>query len=134
MKKYVADTVALLAYVVDKLPKGANTVFKEVEANEALLIIPDICIGEFIYTILKQRDVFSIAPPIESIDLLLDVIEQSENVKHSSLTIKSWRMMTTIGIPELHDRIVVATYLQEKAEAIITDDEEIKKVARTIWD
>ena len=134
MKKYVADTVALLAYVVDKLPKGANTVFKEVEANEALLIIPDICIGEFIYTILKQRDVFSIAPPIESIDLLLDVIEQSENVKHSSLTIKSWRTMTTIGIPELHDRIVVATYLQEKAEAIITDDEEIKKVARTIWD
>ena len=95
LKKYVADTVALLAYVVDNLPKSADEAFREVESNKAILIIPDICIGEFIYTILKQRSVFDIAPPLESIDILLDIIEQSESVKHSSLTTESWRMMIT---------------------------------------
>jgi len=134
LKRYVADTVALLAYMVDNLPKKADRVFEEVENNRAELIIPSICVGEFIYTMLKQRNIFSRAPPIDAIDLLLDIIEQSENIKYSTLTLESWRTIPTIDVPGLHDRIIVATYLQERAEAIITNDNEIRKVAKTIWD
>ena len=73
-------------------------------------------------------------PPIETIELLLDIIEQSESIKYSPLTLTSWKIVSTINIPELHDRIVVATYLQENAEAILTNDPEIAKTAKIIWD
>jgi predicted nucleic acid-binding protein len=38
-------------------------------------------------------------------------------------------------IPELHDRIIVATCLQESVEALITNDPEIIKSneIKTIW-
>ena len=134
MKRYVIDTVALLAYMVDKLPKRADKVFRDAEVNKVQLIIPSICIGEFIYIILKQRNIFNKTPPVDSIDMLFDMMEQSENIKYSVLALESWKAIPTIDIPELHDRIIVATYLQEKAEAIITNDLEIGRVAKTIWD
>jgi len=58
MKKYVTDTIALLAYTTNTLPTKADNIFKKAEQNKALLIVPSICIGEFIYTILKQKPVF----------------------------------------------------------------------------
>jgi len=134
MKKYVTDTIALLAYTTNTLPTKADNIFKKAEQNKALLIIPSICIGEFIYTILKQKPIFEKIPPIETIELLLDIIEHSENLKYTPLTLTSWKTVPTINIPELHDRIIVATYIQENAEAIITNDPEITKTAKTIWD
>ena len=134
MKKYVTDTIALLAYTTNTLPTKADNIFKKAEQNKALLIIPSICIGEFIYTILKQKPIFEKIPPIETIELLLDIIEHSENLKYTPLTLTSWKAVPTINIPELHDRIIVATYIQENAEAIITNDPEITKTAKTIWD
>ncbi|MHA1582821.1 MAG: type II toxin-antitoxin system VapC family toxin [Candidatus Baldrarchaeia archaeon] len=134
MKKYVTDTIALLAYITDALPTKADNIFKKAEENKALLVVPSICIGEFIYTILKQKPVFKKIPSLETIELLLDIIEHSESIKYSSLTLTSWKIVPTINIPELHDRIVVATYLQENAEAILTNDPEIAKTAETIWD
>ena len=133
MRKFVADTVALLAYFVDALPKAADNIFRDAENGNCILLIPDICIGEFIYVVLKQKHVFSESLGLESIDMLLDMIESTDNVICASLTLKSWRSVPTINIPELHDRIVVAVYFQEGAEAIITDDPEIASVARTIW-
>jgi len=134
MKKYVTDTIALLAYTTNTLPTKVDNIFKKAEQNKALLIVPSICIGEFIYTILKQKPVFEKIPPVETIELLLDIIEQSESIKYSPLTLTSWKIVSTINIPELHDRIVVATYLQENAEAILTNDPEIAKTAKIIWD
>ena len=87
------------------------------------------------YTLYLNKNPFSKKyHPIETIELLLDIIEHSENLKYTPLTLTSWKTVPTINIPELHDRIIVATYIQENAEAIITNDPEITKTAKTIWD
>ncbi|MHA1722609.1 MAG: hypothetical protein ACTSXW_05965 [Candidatus Baldrarchaeia archaeon] len=72
--------------------------------------------------------------PLETIELLLDIIEHSESIKYSPLTLTSWKIVPTTNTAELHDRIVVATHFQENAEAILTNDPEIVKKAKIIWD
>lgn len=133
MKKYIVDTIALLGYFANALPENADNIFKEAENGSVTLMIPDICIGEFIYTILKQKIVFGNLLQIEFIDYLFDVIEFVDNVQYVSLKLNSWKKFLEIEIPELHDRMIVAMYLQENANAIITNDPKIKEIANTVW-
>jgi hypothetical protein len=65
----------------------------------------------------------------------LEVLETSRTVRLTDLTVSGWELITTIDLPELHDRIVVATYLTSNSAAILTDDEEIQNLpnAKTVW-
>jgi len=65
----------------------------------------------------------------------LDVLETSRTVRLVDLDVRGWRLITTINLAELHDRIVVSTYLASRSRAILTDNEEIRNLAKvkTVW-
>mgnify|MGYP000477530974 FL=1 len=135
MKRYTADTIALLGYLADSLPKSVDTVFREAERGEAEIIIPSICIGEVIYTILKGREMFGVKIPRSKIELFIDLLKESRGIRVVDLELDSWKILLEIDLPELHDRMIVVTHIQEETEAIITNDEEISKLKgiKTVW-
>lgn len=47
------DTVALLAYFVNKHSQKSDRIFEDVENSKIIILIPSIVIGETMYTILK---------------------------------------------------------------------------------
>lgn len=132
---YTADTMALLCYLADRLPRRADEVFKKAEDEEAILVVPSIVLGEAIFTLLKGREIFGVKAPLEKLTTFLDVLETSMTVRLADLTVRGWHLITTINLPELHDRIVVSTHLTLGSRAILTDDQEIQRLhgIRTIW-
>lgn len=132
---YTVDTIAILAYLADKMPPKVDAIFSRAEAEKATLIAPSIIIGEAIYTLLKGREVFGVSVPSEKLILFLDTLEISKSIVLADLDVKGWRMVINIKLPELHDRMVVATYAMHKSKAILTNDEEIAalKGVKAIW-
>jgi len=132
---YTTDTMALLCYLADRLPRRADEIFKKAEDEEAILVVPSIVLGEAIFTLLKGREIFGVKVPLEKLTTFLDILETSMTVRLVDLTVGGWRLITTINLPELHDRIVVSTHLTSGSRAILTDDEEIHRLhgIKTIW-
>jgi predicted nucleic acid-binding protein len=132
---FTVDTIALLCYLADKLPSSTDKIFKRAEDEEAILVVPSIILGEAIFTLLKGRAVFGVKIPLEKLTTLMEVLETSRTVRLTDLTVSGWKLITTIDLPELHDRIVVSTYLTSNSAAILTDDEEIQNLpnVKTIW-
>ena len=129
------DTVALLAYLVNKHSEKAEKIFEEVENAKITLLIPSIVIGEMIYTILKGREIFGNQIEKNKIEFILETLYQNPSFKITGLTYEGWTKFMGLTIPELHDRMIVATCLQEEVRKIITKDEEIIKsgLLDTIW-
>lgn len=132
---YTVDAVALLCYLADRLPRRVDEIFKRAEDEEALLVVPSIALGETIFTLLKGKEIFGTRIPLEKLTTFLEVLETSRTVRLVDLTVKGWRLVTTINLPELHDRMIVSTYLISNSRAILTDDQEIHSLAKvkTIW-
>ncbi|MBN1800837.1 MAG: hypothetical protein JW891_04980 [Candidatus Lokiarchaeota archaeon] len=51
MKSYVVDAVAFLAFLTDKLPKGADNILKDAEKKQIKLLLPSIALGETLYNL-----------------------------------------------------------------------------------
>ena len=132
---YTVDAIALLCYLADKLPRKVDQIFKRAEDEEAIIVVPSIILGEAIFTLLKGRAVFGVKIPPEKLTTLLEVLETSRTVRLTGLTVRGWKLITTIDLPELHDRIVVSTYTTSNSAAILTDDQEIQNLAsvKTVW-
>lgn len=136
VERYTVDTIAILAYLADKMPPKVDAIFSRAENEKAILIAPSIAIGEALFTLLKGREVFGVSVPSEKLMLLLDTIEVSRSIFLADLDVKGWRMAMNVNLSELHDRMIVATYVMHKSKAILTNDEEITalKGVKTIWE
>lgn len=135
MRLFTADAVAVLAYLADKLPHKSNDIFKQAENELVRIQVPEIAVGEVIYTILKGKEVFGVSVPVKKILAFLDVLEASKNMFIVNLSINGWRKVIKIDLPDLHDRMIVATHLTTDSQALVTDDDkigELKGVA-VIW-
>jgi predicted nucleic acid-binding protein len=131
-RKYVADTVALAKYLDNTLPTKADGAFKESENGDALILIPEIVIGEFIYICLKGR--LRSDDPKSLIQELLDEVDAAARLRQAGMTNRSWAEFMESKISELHDRMILAIAKAEEVEAIITNDEELASSGfRTIW-
>lgn len=132
---YTADAVAVLGYLADRLPSGADGIFERAERGEATLWIPSIVLGEVLFTLLKGKEVFGHRVPPEKFVILLDSLEHSVSSRVHELGIGGWRRARDVKLNELHDRMVVATYHVTGSRAILTDDSEIAGLAdvKTIW-
>ena len=136
LEAYTLDSIALLGYLADKLPVRVDEIFKRAEDEEVLLTVPSIVVGETLFTLLRGRDVFGVEIPVEKLTTFLDVLETCRAMRLMDLTAKGWRLAAGIDLPELHDRMVVATHKLSESEAILTNDEEIKGLEgiKTIWE
>ena len=135
MRVFTADAVAVLAYLADKLPRKSNEIFKQAENGLVRIQVPEIAVGEVIYTILKGREVFGVSVPLKRISVFLDVLEASKNMSIVNLSITGWRKVIEIDLPDLHDRMIVATHLTTDSQALLTDDDKIGKLngVDVIW-
>ncbi|MCE7736429.1 MAG: type II toxin-antitoxin system VapC family toxin [Candidatus Heimdallarchaeota archaeon] len=132
---YGTDTVSLLTYFTNQLPQKADLIFKKAENNEIVILIPSIVIGELIYTILKGKEIFGKKIPQTNVNFILEVIFRSPSFKIVDLKLKGWNLLLSSKIPELHDRMIVATCIQEGVKMLVTNDSDIlnSKEIEVVW-
>lgn len=132
MKTYVADAVALARYLTDTLPPRADKVFADAEAGEALIMVPEVAIGEFVYISLKGR--LNVRDPKSEARELVREINSSAYFRPAAMGPAAWECFMESNISELHDRMIHSIAAANSADAIITSDPELKKsVMATIW-
>ena len=129
---FIVDAVALLSYLVDKLPKKASDVLDNVDENNQVLI-PSIVIGETLYTIYKGKEIFGMKISTDKIPLLFQLLSYSKGVRLVDMDLKSWEIFDGLRIPELHDRMIVACAKRYNADFIVTSDAEIQKAYDSLW-
>jgi rRNA-processing protein FCF1 len=137
MNTYVADAVALARYIEDTLPPEADRIFSETEQGKAQILIPEIVIGELIYTALKGRLRRNKISDVKvSVGEILDEIESSSYLKQVQMTSDAWHYFLTSRVRELHDRMIHAIAMSLEPESqvtIITNDPELSACFRTVW-
>ena len=133
MDAYVIDAVAFLSYLANNLPPKADEIFKLAEKKEVQLLFPSIALGETIYIIYKGKKIFGKVIPVEKIDFIFQILQNSDNINLVDMNLTSWRIFTTLNIPELHDRMITATYIEQGANALITSDKVISAEVNVIW-
>jgi predicted nucleic acid-binding protein len=124
---YVADTHALVGYLVGTLPDRVNKIFEDIEAGGSTAFIPTIVLAECLYLVENKK--------IElDFDELLNRIETSRNFVTTSFNLQVMKRLPKIALPELHDRIIVATAKILNAR-LITKDRTIKEsgLVETVW-
>ena len=130
MPTYMTDTHSLLwAFTRPrKLGERARRAFDEIANGESSLLIPVIVLAELIFTIENK--------PIQAdLDEILDSIQNTPNVEFVDFDYESaMRLRDLSTIPEMHDRMIVATALEYQA-ILITVDESITTsgVVNVIW-
>ena len=118
---YGVDSVALLAYFVNKLGNEGNEIFKQVEENKAKLLIPSIVIGEILCTILKEKNIFGFAISKHKITHILNILYQSPAFLIVDISKLGWEYFLTSKLKELHDRIIVSTCKQYNIDYLISN-------------
>ena len=130
LMNFVADTHALLWWFTDsrKISLKASELFEKCEAGDNVIFIPSIVIAESLSIFDKKRISFNFKN-------LFKTINDSENFVLIALDYPILEKMVTLKvIPELHDKIIVATAKYLKAP-IITKDKVLQKLpkVKTIW-
>src|SRR3989344_3625549 len=124
---FVADTHAWVYYILDKLPKNLDGIFKSVERSESTMFIPTIVLTECIH--LAETNKISI-----SYKELFSRLEESENFSVVPLDLEITKTVPQIKLKEIHDRIIVATAIVLDS-TLLTKDREIarSRIVKTLW-
>lgn len=111
--------------MISRLSKKANEIFEKAEQGENLIIVPTIVLIESLDVIEKKRINYDF-------EVVLSAIEDNENFVTWNLDIEVVIEVVKIkGIPELHDRIIVAIAKLWNA-GLITKDGEITDAKEVI--
>jgi predicted nucleic acid-binding protein len=102
------------------LGERARQAFEEVANEEANLLIPVIVLAELIFIIENK--------PIQAdLDGVISAIQSSPNIEFVDFDDElALRLLELTAIPEMHDRMIVATGINYEA-TLITVDESITK-------
>ena len=71
---------------------------------------------------------------LDKVDLIFLILEEGNILELVDLDVRAWRIFNGLVIPELHDRMIVTSFIYHKAIAILTNDTEIAETAPIIWD
>jgi PIN domain nuclease of toxin-antitoxin system len=126
---YVIDAHALVWYLTNdaKLSADVRVVMTRIDNGKDKGLVPTIVLAEILYASERGR-----------ISLTLDnVLKELRKRKHYRIEPFNRAVLIAaqkIMIPELHDRLIVATALQRKA-TVITRDEDIVNsgIVKTVW-
>lgn len=130
MALFVADTHSLAWYFTGsgKLGTKALRAFREASSGKTIIIVPTVVLAEIMDISEKKR----IKVDYEE---LLNKIESSSNFEIYPLDIDVLKTARSItAIPELHDRIIVATAKLLEAR-VLTRDEDVQKsgIVEAVW-
>jgi hypothetical protein len=132
--RYTADAVALLVYLVDSLPDGANRVFAEAEAGESIIRAPSTALAEVIYAVSRDKDVRGVrlagSPEETRQALLVNGPVSSAPVGEEELA----EYTHVVDEFNIHDGLIVASHNARGTEAVITSDGALQDAGvPTIW-
>ncbi|MBU0568994.1 PIN domain-containing protein [bacterium] len=127
---YVTDAHSLAWYFTksNRLSPKALKVFRSSANGECTVVIPSIVLAEILYISEKKRIKIDFNETVEK-------IEKGSNFEIADLNLEILKKTRVVkDIPEMHDRIIVATALIYSA-SVLTKDEEIRKSGQvnTIW-
>ena len=124
---YVADAHSWVYYLTGKLSRKANGVFISVENGEDVMYVSTIALAECLYLSNKGKISLDVKELFNKFEISLNFIPVSFNFEVVKL-------LPSIKIKELHDRIIVATSKLLNAK-LITKDREIRNsgLVETIW-
>lgn len=124
----MVDALAFARYLVDDLPEEADLILEGAERQESNVIVPAVAVAELVCVFEKTGSESKIWEMFEEIDVYPSFFIHP-------LDEKVLKIIPEVNLPELHDRIIVATCIAVKAEGLITKDEEIRKskLIKTIW-
>lgn len=127
---YVTDTHSLVWFLTNdaKLGKNARKIFDKAETGENTIVIPTIVLAEILYIAEKKN----IAIKFKDV---LEKISNSLNYPTYNLDVPVLlRAYILNKVPEMHDKIIIATAQLINAK-LITDDKAIKKsgYVKIIW-
>lgn len=127
---YVTDTHSLLWHLYDipRLGPEATAAFEAISRGDAVLLIPAIVLAEMVYVVERRR---------HDIDVneVLDQIAEADNLQVLPFDLAGARALIPLTeIPEMHDRMIVATAHVYNAP-LITRDEAIRQasVVECVW-
>jgi len=124
MKTYVSDAVTFLYYMIDKLPPDSNKPFKEAETGEAVIYLPTIAAAELFY-------LFDTKGWFEKQAEMQRRMEESTDLRYYPFDRETLLQSKKSRAKDIHDKIIIATTRVLKAEALLTKDEEIRKLWRS---
>jgi len=131
---YTADTVALLAYLVDALPERADRVFAEAEAGETVVQTPTTAVAETLYSVSRDKDVRGITlqgTPERAREALLDTGPVTVSAGDDELV----EFAAVVDEFSIHDAMVVASHRAAETDAIVTSDGAVGDAGyETVWD
>lgn len=134
MKRYTADTNALLAYLADVLPADAEELFARAERGTAVIEAPAVSFGETFYRLHQGTNV-------SGVDLTLGpegawralALDGPVNVADLE-TAGTAELATTAGAYSLHDAMIVAVHHARDTDGIITRDPDFRDSdVPTVW-
>ena len=133
MKNFITDTVGLVRYLDDNLPSPASDVFSLADRGEASILVPQIVMGEFIYIAMKGR--LRLADPKGAVKQVLDELRGASFIIQSNFPEDGWDIFLSLGIPELHDRLIAAEAMT-RSLPLISNDPVFRKVhgLEVIWE
>jgi len=125
---YVSDAVAFLHYLLDTLPPKADEAFKEAEEGRALLYLPTIAAAELYY--LFERKGW-----VKQWSKLKAEMKRRTTLNYYSFDDQILNLFEETKAREIHDMIITSTAKLLNAQAIITKDEEIRKLGevKILW-
>ena len=124
---YVADTHALLFYILKKAPDSVREIFKNAENNREIIYVPTIVMAEIFHAVLKGK--------IElEYEAVLNFIENNPGYRLIAFDASILKEFTGITGLELHDHIIVST-ASFLGAVLITKDAEIieSNLVKTVW-
>jgi len=130
---FVIDTVALVRYLEDRLPRAAQAAFRAAEAGRSRLYLPQIALGEFVYIALrgKVEGALSNATIQENVQQILG----SSFLSVGGFPESAWEILLSLQIPELHDRMIAAETLS-RGLALVSNDAAFDEVPglTVVWE
>ena len=127
---YVADTHAFLWHLAEdkRLGRAARAIFQSAEQGDAVIVLPAIAVAECLMVIEKKHLDLQFAA-------LLEKLRVGLNFTILPLDLRVlWRAAQLAGLPELHDRIIVAS-ADLLGAPLLTRDRAISasRYVQTIW-
>jgi hypothetical protein len=132
---YTADAVALLGYLVDALPEGADRAFASAEAGEVTIETPATALAETLYSVSRDKNVRGVAlqgTPDETRQALVEGGPVSLAPTDTDGMVAYARAIDEFGI---HDAFVVASHRSRETNAVITTDGVIRDAGvAVLWE
>ncbi len=132
MTRYTADGVAMVRYLVDRLPPAADDVFQRAEKGIDVLEAPTVTVSEAIWTAVNKGAIAGVevdtTPNAVLRGLVNDGPVQIAPTNEQDLAVYG----SLIDHHTLHDALIIANHRVRGTEAIVTSDEEFA-TEETVW-